>query len=84
MSDFAATSDDPSFAQLTELSKVVFSSLDAEEPVGVGEHALGRPGPGRDRAVDEGGGRPPVAHDRQPHVVPVVARSRPPSGGQHT
>jgi len=26
MSDFAATSDDPSFAQLTELSKVVFSS----------------------------------------------------------
>jgi dihydrofolate reductase len=26
MSDFAATSDDPSFAQLTEMSKVVFSS----------------------------------------------------------
>lgn len=26
MSEFAATSDDPSFAQLTELSKVVFSS----------------------------------------------------------
>jgi dihydrofolate reductase len=43
MSDFAATSDDPSFAQLTEMSKVVFSS--PEEPVGVGQHALGRPGP---------------------------------------
>ena len=26
MSDFAATSDDPSFAQLTEMSKAVFSS----------------------------------------------------------
>jgi hypothetical protein len=59
MSDFAATSGDPSFAQLTEMSKVVLL-LDAEEPVGVGEHALGRPGPGRGRAVDEGRWRPPL------------------------
>jgi dihydrofolate reductase len=32
MSDFAATSDDPAFAQLTEMSKVVFSST-LKEPL---------------------------------------------------
>ena len=52
MSDFAATSDDPSFVQ-TDRDVQGGVLLDAVEPVGVGQHSPGRPGPGRGRPVDE-------------------------------
>jgi len=82
MSAFAATSDDDSFEQLSEMSKVVFSSLD--DPLAWANTRL----------VDEDpvaavrslkAEAPVVTHDRQPHLVPVVARGwsrRPLPGGR--
>ena len=54
MSEFAATVRRP---QLRAADRDVQGGvlLDPEGPVGVGEHAPGRPGPGRGRSVDEGG-----------------------------
>ena len=56
MSGFAATSDDDSFAQLTEMSKVVFSST-LKKPLAWANTRLVERGPGRGRTVAEGGGR---------------------------
>jgi hypothetical protein len=57
------------------MSKVVFSST-LTNPLAWVNTRLVDP-PGRGRTVDEGGWRPSVAHDRQPHFVPIVARGRP-------
>ena len=57
MSDFATTSEDPSFAQLTKTSKVVFSST-LENPLAWANTRLIDGDAGAGRADDEGGTTP--------------------------
>ena len=75
MSGFAAESDDDSLAQLTEMSKVVFSST-LDEPLTWANTRLVRRRSSRGRAIAEGGEQRRVAHARKSHVVPVLARGR--------
>jgi hypothetical protein len=58
MSDFAATSDDPSFAQLTELSKVVFSSTLKNPLAWANTRLVDRDPVETVRSMKEEGGRP--------------------------
>ena len=76
MSDFAATSDDPSFAQLTEMSKVVFSST-LKNPLAWANTRLVDQDPVEAvRSMKEDDAHP-LRTIGSRHFVPVVARGRP-------
>jgi len=89
MSDFAATSDDPSFAQLTEMSKVVFSST-LENPLAWANTRLVDQDPVEAvRAMKEDDAHPlrtigsvTLCRSLLEYVLTVL--TGPPSGGQHT
>src|SRR4030095_5764708 len=68
MSDSAATSDDPSFAQLTEMSKVVFSSTLTNPLAWANTRLVDQDPVEAVRSMKEAGA-PSFAHNRQPHFV---------------